>query len=142
MKFKFRLQSVLELRQHLEEEQKDVLAAERQKLNELFEQKENLLRNFKIWSKKYLELASAGMTPDEAVRTGRYIEEINRNIKLTDRQIQKQTENVERARVLLIERMQDRKALEKLYERQHERFKYDENKKAENEIADLITSRR
>lgn len=142
MKFKFRLQSVYELRQHLEDEQKDALAAQRQKLNELLNRKDDLIKKFKMWSKKYMELAGRGMTPAEAVRIGRYIEEINKSIKLNDREIQRQTASVERERLLLIERMKDRKALEKLYDKQHERFKYDESKKEENEIADLISSRR
>lgn len=142
MKFKFRLQTVYDLRQHLESEQKDALTRERQKLNELVASKEELKASFKEWSKRYMLLAGKGMSPQDAVRIGQYLDEIDRNIIIVSRQIEKQQLNVENERKLLIEKMKDRKSMEKLFDKQRERFIYDENKKEEKEIEELISTRR
>lgn len=142
MKFKFRLQSVFDLRQHLESEQKDALTKERQKLDELVAAREALNVKFDMWSKKYITLAGVGMSPIDAVRIGQYLEDITKDIVLTSRQVERQKANVEKQRLLLIEKMKDRKTMETLFDKQHERYRYDESKKEENEIADLISSRR
>jgi flagellar protein FliJ len=142
MKFKFRLQSVYDLRQHLESEQKDKLEKERQKLMELFAERENFKKNFELWSRRYMGLAGGGMTPTEAVRIGRYLDDLDKKIILISRQIEKQNDLVEKERLILIERMRDRKTMETLYDKQFERFRYDENKKEEKEIEELISSRR
>ena len=142
MKFKFRLQTVYDLRQHLEEEQKDTLAKERQKLGELVAAREALKTSFDVWSKKYMTLAAEGMSPIEAVRIDQYLNDLNKNIVLASRQIEKQTENVENERLILIEKMKDRKTMETLSDKQRERFRLEEGRKEEKEIEELISSRR
>jgi flagellar protein FliJ len=142
MKFKFRLQSVYDLRQHLESEQKDALTAAQQKLNELVAAREELNGRFDLWSKKYLALAREGMSPIDAVRIGKYLDDLGKGIMLASRQVEKQEAEVEKERLLLIEKMKDRKTMESLYDKQNERFIYDEGKKDEKEIEDLISSRR
>ena len=142
MKFKFRLQTVYDLRQHLEEEQKDTLAKERQKLGELVAAREALKNSFDTWSKKYMTLAVEGMSPIEAVRIDQYLDDLNKNIVLASRQIEKQTENVENERLILIEKMKDRKTMETLSDKQRERFRLEEARKEEKEIEELISSRR
>ena len=142
MKFKFRLQTVYDLRQHLEEEQKDTLAKERQKLGELVAAREALKSSFDTWSKKYMALAVEGMSPIEAVRIDQFLDDLNKKIVLASRQIEKQTETVENERLLLIEKMKDRKTMETLCDKQRERFRFEEGKKEEKEIEELISSRR
>lgn len=63
MKFNFRLQTVYDLRQHMESEQKDELARERQQLNELILDEQRLRENFSLWSFRYMERAKTGMSP-------------------------------------------------------------------------------
>lgn len=142
MKFKFRLQSVYDLRKHLESEQKDALMKERQKLDGLIAAKEELSERFDMWSQKYMKLAGEGMNPIDAVRIGQYLEDLSKNIVLALRKIERQEPIVESERILLIERMKDRKTMETLYDKQQERFRYDEGKKEEKVIEDLISSRR
>lgn len=142
MKFNFRLQSVFDLRKHLENEQRDALGRERQILQKMTEEKESLERQFDIWSKKYLALADNGMKPSDAVRIGTYLNDIALNIKTASKNIERQTANVERERLLLIEKMKDRKTIESLYGKQRQQFLYEESKKEEKEIEELITSRR
>lgn len=142
MKFNFRLQSVFDLRKHLEDEQKDALGRERQILQKMTEEKEYLERQFDAWSKKYLDMADKGMRPSDAVRIGTYLNDIVMNIRTASKNIERQTANVERERLLLIEKMKDRKTIESLYGKQKQQFLYEESKKEEKEIEELITSRR
>lgn len=142
MKFKFRLQAVYDLRKHLEEEQKDAMAAAQQKLHQFEEERDELERKFAVWSKKYLDLADKGMSPEEAVRIGRYLDDLRKDTLLALRKIEKQTLEVEEQRRLLAERMKERKSIETLHDKQKERFIFEENKKEEKELESLLTSRR
>lgn len=142
MKFKFRLQSVFDLKKHLEEEQKDAMAAAQQKLRELEAQRDELVNKHKTWSQKYMSLAKKGMTPSEAVRIGQYLDDLRKDIIVAGRNIEKQTAEVEKQRQLLVERMKERKTFESLYEKTKERFKLEEERKEEKALEDLITSRK
>lgn len=142
MAFKFRLQAVYDLRRHLENEQKDALNAARQKLDELVKARDGLNRSYEIWSKRYIERAEKGMSPSDAATIGRYLEELRRQIALSTRQIERQKAAVERERLFLIEKMKERKTIESLYNKQKERFLYEEGIKREKALEDLITSRR
>lgn len=142
MKFKFRLQTVFDLKQHMESEQKDALARERQKLNELVAEQQKLKDKFKLWSARYLESAKTGMSPSDAVLVGRYLDELQKSIIKAGREIERQNAVVERERLLLIEKMKERKTIETLHDKQRERFCYEEGRRQEKEIEELITSRR
>lgn len=142
MRFRFRLQTVYDLRQHEEEEQKNTLSRARGRLAEL-EEAERLLRKAAAqWSRRYMEGARAGFLPQEAACIGDYLEDLERRIELAVRGREQQAAVVERERLVLVGRMQARKTLEKLHDRQFERFSYDERRKTEKEIEELIVSRR
>lgn len=142
MKFQFRLQTVFDLKKHLEKEQRDAMAAAQQKLKDLYEERDQINLRYAEWSKKYLAMAESGMSPEKAVRTGQYLDDLRKDGILATRKIEKQKEEVEKQRILLIEKMKERKTIESLYEKQKERFQFDENKKEEKALEDLITSRR
>jgi flagellar export protein FliJ len=142
MKFAFRLQSVFDLRRHLEDEQKDAYEKELQRLKMLTDEKRALEQSFAVWSDRYRHRAGQGMSPAEVCTIGRYIEDINRNIATAGRQIERQNANVEKERLLLVERMKDRKTMETLYDKQLERFRYEQGRIEEKQIEELIASRR
>lgn len=142
MKFKFRLQTVYDLREHLESEQKDALSRERQKLNELIADEQRLKNKFKLWSSRYLEAANKGMSQSDAAIIGRYLDELEKSIIQAGRGVERQSAVVERERLLLIEKMKDRKTIETLHDKQRDRFNYEEGRRQEKEIEELITSRR
>lgn len=142
MEFRFRLQTVYDLKQHMEDEQKDTLARERIKLDNLTAEEQSFKQKLMFWSRRYLSSASEGISPIEVVQIGRYIEELNQNIIKTGRQIERQKAVVERERQLLIEKMKERKTLETLHDKQLKRFKYEQGKEQEKEIEELISSRK
>jgi flagellar FliJ protein len=141
VKFKFRLQSVYDLRQHMESEQKDELARERQKMDELVAEEQKLRESFALWSEHYMRSASTGISPKDAVLISNYLDELDKNIVITGRKIEQQNAVVERERLLLIERMKDRKTMDSLYDKQLDRFTYEQGRLDEKEIEELITSR-
>ena len=139
--FNFRLRSVHELRRHIENEYKDTHEAENQKLRELLNLGSKLLSEHKHWSQQYIKIASEGMSPTQAIRLGSYIEELLRQIRENELQIENQAEVVEKARLELIEKMKERKTLDKLYEKQYAEFTASDLLKTEKEIEDLIKIR-
>lgn len=142
MRFRFRLQTVYDLRQHEEEEQKNALSRARGRLAELEAAERSLRSDKDQWSRRYMEGAQAGFLPQEAACIGGYLEDLELRIGQAAHGREQQAAVVERERLVLISRMQARKTLEKLRGRQFERFSYDEQRKTEKEIEELIVSRR
>lgn len=140
-RFQFRLKPVQELRAHIEQEYKDVLARERIRLNELEDEKRQLENKFSFWSAQYLENAEIGMSPSDAVTINNYIEELKRLIVENENHRSAQTIVVEKARVELIDKMKDRKTMDVLYEKQLASFMEEDRHKTELEIEEMITSR-
>lgn len=142
MKFRFRLQTVYDLRQHEEDEQKDVFAREQRKLLELEAQEQALRDEAEDWARRYREETAGGFHVPEAARIAAYLGELARHIEQASRLTARQAAEAERERKKLIACMQERKTLENLYGRQFERFLYTEKRATEKEIEELIASRR
>jgi flagellar FliJ protein len=139
--FKFRLQTVYELRKHVEKEHKDQLSRERHTLIMLQETGKTLQTELERCSQKYMSCANEGMSPDEAVRMDSYIRDLNRLIVENEKSVVDQSVAVENARLALIEKMKDRKTLDSLYEKQSGSFFEDESRKTEKEIEEMISGR-
>lgn len=140
-RFRFKLQPVLDLRCHLENEQKDALTRERQKLAELQLEEEQLRKKSEYWSNEYLKKADSGMMAEEAVRIDNFIQELSRQIAEVLKKQEVQAEVVEKTRIELVNKMKDRKTLDKLFEKQSDKFYYEENHKDEKAVEELITER-
>lgn len=70
-----------------------------------------------------------------------YLDEIDKNIVTCGRRIEQQNNVVEKARLLLIEKMKERKTMESLYDKQRERFNYEQSRQEEKNIEELIAAR-
>jgi flagellar protein FliJ len=121
-KYKFRLQRILEVRKHIEEEKKGVLATEQTEL-----QRRHDLKNTLEDAQKKILLEQAeqqkGLLDIEAI--GRY-HSFNNMLKTAIKQagtsIENQVQNVKGATLILVEASRDKKVLENLNEK--DRFKY------------------
>lgn len=138
--FKFRLQSILDLRVHIENEQKDIYAAENIRLSDLYENKEKLIQKFDMWSLKYMNKAEIGINATDATQFHNYLENIKELLKRIDKQIEVQQQVVENERLNLIEKMKNRKTLENLKERQYKLFCTIIQKKEEKEIEEILVA--
>jgi flagellar FliJ protein len=140
-RFKFRLKPIQELRKHIEQEHKDALSREQQKLYELQDEGKRLKGEFTFWSRQYMRTAEAGISPQEAVRINTYLGELNSLIEGNDKAVAAQSIVAENARLELIEKMKDRKTLDTLYEKQFSSYTENERYKAERETEEMVTSR-
>lgn len=139
-RFKFRLQSIFDLRVHIENEQKDVYTVENIRLSELFETKGSLTSKFDLWSLKYMNAAEIGINVADASQIYHYLDDLKELIRRTEKQIEVQSQVVENERLILIEKMKDRKTLENLKERQFKLFCEEMQKKEEKDIEEIIVS--
>lgn len=140
-RFVFRLQPVYDLRKHAEKEQQDALARERQKLLEIERAGAALQAAFGNWSAAYVRSAREGMTPPEALRISNYIDELGHRLEENQKQAQQQNGVVEKERLLLIEKMKERKTLDKLYEKQLNAYREAERLRDEQEIEERVAGR-
>lgn len=139
--FTFRLQPVLKLKQQLEKEQKEQFSRVISKLNELLAYKEELENSYQLWSQKYLGETSVGVSSHEAGQICRYLLRLRETMEQNESKIKTQSEEVEKQRTVLIEKIKERKLLETLRERQYKRFMEEEQRKQEKAVEEMIISR-
>lgn len=140
-KFKFRLAPVQNLREHAEREQKDVLAKEQYTLHLLEEKREQLQGACRKWSAHYLKICSIGAVPADMIRIQTYLTELRWRLKENTACIHTQTAAVEQARQLLLEKMQERKTIDALFDKQFQAYRYQQKIQAEKEIEEQISAR-
>lgn len=128
-KFVFRLQSVLNIRVRLEEQQKLNFAAagkrlreEEEKLAELFGRKEAYEEEGRILRGKNLQVREIIENEEAIARIKEYIAEQTLRVK-------KAEQLLEEERVKLVDAMRERKTYEKLREKAFEEFVAEENHK-------------
>jgi|TergutMp193P3_1026864.scaffolds.fasta_scaffold25395_2 flagellar FliJ protein len=139
MKFKFSLASVLSHREVLERNAEIALGKEVQKLVGLENEKENLLDEYKT-----LVGARGGINTSSAERFMDFIsyaQRLKELVAIKNMEINKQKEEVEKARVELVKKTQDKKALEVLRDSQKATFKLAE-KRAEAKQTDEAAGQR
>ena len=139
--FHFRLQSVLNMKEQLEKEQKEAFSQANAKLNELTEFGEKIEKEYRQWSFSYIQTAQAGTNPSDAIRIFSYLSELQELTEKNRERLKLQEEEVENQRVLLVEKMRERKLMETLRDRQCERFTKEEQKKQEKETEDMILAK-
>ncbi|ADU28067.1 flagellar export protein FliJ [Ethanoligenens harbinense] len=140
-RFKFRLAPVRNLRQYAEREQKDVLAREQHALRLLEQEAEALREAERQWSARYLRVCGAGAVPAEMMRIQSYLAELRARRKDNAARIREQTETVEQARELLMTKMQARKTIDALYEKQIRLYHREQKIQTEKEIEEQIAAR-
>lgn len=123
-KFKFKLQSVLEMREREFEDRQLELAKVQQKLVEQTQVLENLYANKKNLTHQLEEQLQSGVKIDFfVIKTYKdYIQELANQISYQHKVIIEIEQEVEEKRVALTEAMQAKKVLEKLKETHYNKF--------------------
>ena len=138
-KFKFRLASLLSIKEKMEQLKKNEYAEALAIVNKLLLKKTELLeeieRNLNIWQNQLQN----GAKPNEIIQYNHYVELVKVNVKKTEEEIINAQEMAEKKRLLLVEAMKERKMLENLKEKDYNEFRIEETKE-EQKFLDEIAS--
>ncbi len=138
-KYVYRLQSLINIKEKLEEQKKNELAVENHKLNE----EKQILNNFyhelnDLLKKQELEQEN-NINAFRLQLYIQYIDKIKVEIEKQIKVVKDQEDKVEVVRGELLEYTKAKKSLEKLKEKDYENY-LEEEKKAEQKIVDEIVS--
>ncbi len=137
--YKFKLQKLLDFRLDMEDEKKNQLSLalkrldqEKERLSELKASQSELVKAFK-------EKTSIGIAVNELKLLMNYIDYYKRGIKEQKTRIKMAEDYVSACREELIKATQEKKMIEKLKEIDHKKYLYEEQKKEEKFIDDLVS---
>ena len=138
-KFKYRMQSILEVKKKLEEQAKNEFAAARAALNEEEEKLEQLNKRKEAYEEEGRSLREDTLNimdiienKEALLRMDEFIAEQKLNVKRAE-------ERMEEARLALQNAMQESKTQEKLREKAFEQFMKEENARESKEIDELVS---
>lgn len=138
-KFKYRMQSILDVKMKLEVQAKQEFSAAKALLDEEEEKLGKLILRKNGYEEKAKELLAGTLQVQEIQDNKNAILKMDEYIELQKEQIKKAEKKLEAARVRLTELMQDRKMHEKLKEKAFEEF-LEDIKKQESKEVDELTS--
>ena len=137
-KFQFRLQRILDYREQIEEQAKMRLA----KILSLISQKKEQINQYEQEFEQISKMISMGNLSENSLWL---YKESEKNILLSIDQLKKELKDLsQKAEILrqdLILKTIERKKLEKLKQKDHERFIYEEQKREQKEIDEISTLR-
>ncbi len=136
-KFIFKMESILSVKEKLEEQAKAEYSIEIIKLRQEEEKLEELENRKNVYQTRLYEAVMDTLNISEIKILEDSVENIKYNIKLQLIVIANQQKNVDRAREKLDNAMKERKTYEKLKEKAFEEFKEQINAEEQKEINDL-----
>ena len=138
-KFIFKMESILSVKEKLEEQAKAEYSIEIMKLRQEEEKLEELENRKNAYQTRLYEAVMDTLNISEIKILDDSVENIKYNIKLQLIVIANQQKNVDRAREKLDNAMKERKTYEKLKEKAFEEFKEQINAEEQKEINELVS---
>ena len=139
MAFSFKFQSILDLKQRIEDQKKskygeanEELKNQTDKLNVLIEERE---RQFDLMREKGKE----GVTPKELIVYNHYMDRLKRSIEIQTVVVEKAKAAVEKARLELVEAAKQRKMFETLKEKKLEEYWEEYYKKEQVQLDEIVS---
>ena len=139
MAFSFKFQSILDLKQRIEDQKKskygeanEELKNQKDKLNVLLEEKEH---QFDLMRGKDKD----GFTPKELIVYNNYMDRLKRSIEIQTVVVEKAKAAVEKARLELVEAAKQRKMFETLKEKKLEEYWEDYYKKEQAQLDEVVS---
>lgn len=121
-KFNFRLQSVLNLKKSLENQQRNVFAAQRKALSDEEEKLEKLYVRLSDYEEEGRKLRESVLNIQDLLDNEVYLVRVKEYIALQKEEVRKASEKLEEERLKLIEMMKERKMYERLREKAFDEF--------------------
>ncbi|MGI6587734.1 MAG: flagellar export protein FliJ [Peptococcia bacterium] len=141
--FKFRLAKVLRLREHKEKLCLEEVGKCVSRLQEALQKKEELEERIAKLEKEYVVTLTGFVSAERVNLYKNYLLYHHKLLKLQEEVIEEKRNDLEKARVKLVEAMKERKILDKLQEKQYFRYQQEQEKKEQifqDELA--VTSKR
>ena len=138
-KFRYKLQSILNIKMKMEDQAKQDFASARMALNEEEEKLEALIERRKSYEQRAKELLSGTLNIREIEENKNAILTLDGFVSAQRVQVDKAERRLEKARIRMTEAMQERKTQETLREKAFEEFLQEENR-AESKVIDELTS--
>lgn len=138
-KFKYRMQSILEIKKKLEEQAKNEFAAARAALNEEEEKLERLYKRKEAYEEKGRSLRENTLNIMDIIENKEALLRMDEFIADQQLNVKRAQDRMEEARLVLQNAMQESKTQEKLREKAFEQFVKEENKRESKEIDELVS---
>jgi flagellar protein FliJ len=138
-KFSFRLERILQYKAQVEEQKRRDLNARIEELAEQNRILQQLTLKRESYRKRYSELFNGHVDVDGLKATRRYLDKIHRELVLQAKKVVDCEKKVEKAKVILLEAMRDRKKFENLKERKFKAY-IKESNLAEQKMLDEFAS--
>ena len=138
-KFKYRMQSILEVKKKLEEQAKNEFAAARAVLNEEEEKLEQLKRRKEAYEEEGRALREDTLNIMDIIENKEALLRMDEFIADQQLNVERAEDRMEEARLALQNAMQESKTQEKLREKAFEQFMKEENARESKEIDELVS---
>lgn len=137
--YKFKLQKLLDFRTNMEEEKKNQLSLALKRLEQEKDRLSELKARQRELDKALKEKTSQGIAVNELKLLMNYIDYYKRGIKEQKTRIKMAEDYASACREELIKATQEKKMIEKLKEIDYKKYLYEEQKKEEKFIDDLVS---
>ena len=138
-KFKYRMQSILEVKKKLEEQAKNEFAAARAALNEEEEKLEQLNKRKEAYEEEGRALREDTLNIMDIIENKEALLHMDEFIAEQQLNVKRSEDSMEEARLALQTAMQESKTQEKLREKAFEQFMKEENARESREIDELVS---
>lgn len=139
MKYKFKFQRILDVKETQEENKKNQIAEVRAKIAELDSKVKELEMMRKEWSDSLKNSLDTGLTIKEIREAKQYEEAIDNRIIQVKKEIEVQEVILNKKREEYLELRKEKKSFESLKEKDFDRYKYSEMKKEEALVDQIVT---
>ena len=138
-KFRYRMQSILEIKKKLEEQAKNEFAAARTALNEEEDKLEQLKKRKEAYEDEGRALRENTLNIMDIIENKEALLRMDEFIADQQLNVKRAQDRMEEARLALQNAMQESKTQEKLREKAFEQFVKEENKRESKEIDELVS---
>ncbi len=138
-KFKYRMQSILEVKKKLEEQAKNEFAAARAALNEEEDKLEQLKKRKEAYEDEGRALREDTLNIMDIIENKEALLRMDEFIADQQLNVKRAEDRMEEARLALQTAMQESKTQDKLREKAFEQFMKDENARESKEIDELVS---
>lgn len=137
--FKFRLQTLLKLKEQFEKNAKNELGIAIMKLEEEKDKLRIIEDNIVVTTNDFRKACQGAIQPEKIKELKSFLEYLQTARERQEVNVKRQQENVDKIREKLVEIMRERKVLENLKEKEFQEYLKEEEKKEQQRVDELVS---